>query len=155
LAEPIASPTLDWNRDGIGDTAILEPSATLRGRADLLLFQGTAEGSDLILTAADFARRPTHPNMLLQIVQGTAPNRLEVIETGIRIDPSFWWAKTRIRYDDGGFFVDGHETRHIPPIYQDNSLFCILDLPDKTIGGGGDAMSDFMPIDQGPIPLSD
>ncbi len=155
-ADPIATLLLDWNGDGYLDRATLEPSFDIDGRADLLLYQGTAEavGSNLILVAPDFARAPTHPNMGLDIGSGENPGTFKVTETGTILDPTFWRAETMLRYADGIFFVDSHEMEQIPPVHQDNVFGCSVDFITKFAGGGNEALSDLQVIDADPIPLS-
>lgn len=155
-AQTIASLTLDWNGDGYQDIARLDHSAQVAGRADLLLFEGdtAGPGSKLVQVAQDFARVPSHPNMDLQIVAGSDTNRFDVIETGIAVDPAFWWAKTDLRHSDGVFFVDRYNMRQTDPIFQDGGEYeCVIDFVNNIIGGGDDVNADAGPVDTDPMPL--
>lgn len=156
-AETISSLALDWNGDGIEDVARLEHSRSVNGRADLLLFEGTAAGPglELVQVATDFARAPSHPNMDLKLLQGAAADRFFVIETGKTVGPQFWSAQTNIRYDNDIFYVDKHETHQQHATFsEEGSTTCRVDFLDKLIGGGNDIISDSMPFEADPMPLA-
>ena len=155
-ADTISSLTLDWNDDGFADIARLDHSPTVTGRADLLLFEGTANGpgSELVEVAPDFARVPSHPNMDLRVVQGSGANQIEVIETGKVAGPDLWSAKTSIRFDGQTFVVDRHETdQELLAIWEVGSSRCVVDFIEKFAGGGDDVMADLAPLDADPMPL--
>ncbi|WP_341367118.1 hypothetical protein [Yoonia sp. BS5-3] len=153
-AETISTLTLDWNEDGFDDIARLDHSSTIDGRADLLLFEGSAGGQVLVQVAADFARAPIHPNIELLLFAGTAANRLEIVETGTVVGPDLWWSKTQLRYVDDGFVVDAKETQQTPALFSEAGMTrCFVDFRDKSIGGGNDIVGDVTTTDAEPMPL--
>ncbi len=155
-AETISSLTLDWNDDGFEDIARLDYSRSVAGRADLLLFEGSASGpgSELVEVAPDFARAPSHPNMGLRVVQGSDTNQIEVIETGKVAGPDRWSAKTSIRFDGQTFVVDRHVTeQEFLANLEGGSSSCVVDFLYKTAGGGNEISGDSIPLDADPMPL--
>lgn len=153
-ADTISSLTLDWNDDGFEDIAQLDHSRTVRGRADLLLFEGTPSGPELVQVAADFARAPSHPNMNLQVQQGSQPNQFTISETGKIAGPQFWNAQTSIRYESDVFWIDQYRIDQLPArFWEGGSTICFANFQDQLIGASDEIVGDAMSLDADPLPL--